>query len=60
MELNKFSGKKIRIVCKDGEIYEGLAYDYIPPQDNEPEEASITIGSIEFYESEIENIEEMS
>ena len=57
MELNKYSGKKIRILCRDGESFEGLAYDYIPPQDNEPEEASITINSIEIFESEIEQIE---
>ena len=57
MELNKCSGHKIRIICKTGNIFEGLAYDYIPPQDNEPEEASITIDSIEIYESEIERIE---
>jgi len=47
MELYKYSGHKIRIICKTGNVFEGLAYDYIPPQDNEPEEASITIDSIE-------------
>lgn len=57
MELNKYSGHKVRIVCIDGEVYEGLAYDYTPPQDNEPEEASITIDSIEIYENEIKRIE---
>ncbi len=59
MELNKFSGQKVRIICKDGEVFEGLAYDYTPPQDNEPEEASITVDSIEIYESEIESIKKI-
>lgn len=30
-------GKRVKIVCTDGEIFEGLISDYIFQEDNEPE-----------------------
>ena len=56
-EIAVFSGKQVRLTTDDGEIYTGMAQDFIPPQDNEPEEASISIGEIEFYAHEIRSIE---
>ena len=40
-EMAGFSGKQVRLTTDDGEVYIGRAQDFIPPQDNEPEEASI-------------------
>lgn len=37
MELKYFPGKKVRIVDDEGMEYEGLAWDYVHPDDNEPE-----------------------
>lgn len=56
-EIAEFSGKQVRLTADDGEVYTGRAQDFIPPQDNEPEEASISIGEIEFYAHEIKSIE---
>lgn len=56
-EMAGFSGKQVRLTTEDGEVYIGRAQDFIPPQDNEPEEASISIGEIEFYAHEIRTIE---
>lgn len=60
MKLWQYSGKKIRITTDDGKIFEGMAYDYIPSQDNIPEIASITIEHTEIYENEIKSIEMLS
>lgn len=39
MSLWEFEGKKVRLVSKEtGRVFEGLASDYIHPDDNEPEE----------------------
>ena len=57
MKLYEYSGKKVRITTNDGEIFSGIACDFIPAQDNVPEVASISIGEIEFYENEIKSIE---
>ena len=65
MKINKtLEGKKIRLVCMDEEVFEGVVSDYIYPEDNEPEGvASIDIdncpqrngGSVSFYETEIKS-----
>ena len=57
MELHKYEGKQVRIVCDDGQVFVGRAYDYISALDNTPEIASISIGHIEIYENEIVKIE---
>ena len=59
MKLGKANGKMVRIILTDGSAYEGRAYDYTSALDNDPEPASITIGSIEFFENEIESITEI-
>lgn len=59
-------GKKVRLICTDDEIFEGVVSDYIFPEDNEPEGiAAIDIDkcpqragrSVSFYEYEIKSIE---
>lgn len=30
-------GKRVKITCTDGEVFEGTVTDYIYPDDNEPE-----------------------
>lgn len=30
-------GKRVKITCTDGEVFEGTVTDYIYPEDNEPE-----------------------
>jgi hypothetical protein len=57
MKLYEASGKRVRIVLKTGEVFEGMAYDYTSALDNEPDPESITIDSVELYEPEIEKIE---
>ena len=59
MKIQNCSGKKIRVICIDGEVIEGVAYDYSPPQDIEPQFASITIDGIEIFENEIKEITEI-
>lgn len=67
MKLNKkLEGCRVKIICMDGEIFEGTVTDYIYPEDNEPEEvAAIDIEncpqipgrSIAFNEHEIKSID---
>lgn len=57
MELGLCSGKKVKIILKNGNVYSGLAYDYTSELDNEPDGACIYIGDTEILESEIESIE---
>lgn len=57
MRLYEASGKRVRIVLKTGEAFEGVAYDYTSALDNEPDPESITIDSVELYAPEIEKIE---
>lgn len=57
MTLYEAHGKDVRIIMKDGETFEGHAYDYTSALDNEPDPESITIDSIELYAPEIESIE---
>lgn len=38
MKLTKsLEGKRVKIICIDGEKFEGTVSDYIFPEDNEPE-----------------------
>lgn len=57
MKLWEYSGKNVKIITVDGQIFEGKAYDYTSAQDNTPEIASISIDHYELYENEIESIE---
>ena len=66
MLSQSLEGKKVKIICTDGEKFEGLVSDYIFPEDNEPEGiAAIDIEDcpqrpgmcIGFNEDEIESIE---
>lgn len=56
MRLSECNGKNVTIICIDGEVFSGLAYDYTPACDNTPEESSITIDHTEIYESEIREV----
>ena len=66
MSLRKFAGKKIRLVDKDGDIFEGVVGDYIWPDDNDPEIEAIIIDNpkypnpMEFNAEEIKSIEIIS
>lgn len=57
MKLWEASGKNVRITLKDGEIFEGFAYDYTSALDNEPDPESITVDHIELYAPDIAKIE---
>ncbi|MBO5449395.1 MAG: hypothetical protein J5994_08700 [Ruminococcus sp.] len=57
MKLETYLNKKVIITTIDGKKFSGIAFDYIPPQDNEQEIASISVGDYELYENEIKNIE---
>lgn len=37
-DLRKFEGKRVKLIDVDGDIFEGLASDYIFAEDNVPEE----------------------
>lgn len=41
IEVEEFVGKKIRVNCVDGDIIEGLCYDFTKALDNTPEVAEI-------------------
>ena len=57
MKLWEYSGKKVRITMDDGQVFEGIAYDYTSALDNEPDPESISIGVFELYSPEIKKIE---
>ena len=64
MKLWAYSGKKIRIVCIDGQKLEGMGYGYTSALDDPDGKASIIIREdskhgrlIEVYEEEIKKIE---
>lgn len=57
MKLYEACGKNVRIKTNDGQIFEGIAYDYTSALDNDPEPASISVGDTELYENEIISIE---
>ena len=57
------SGKKVRVTCKNGKIFEGINENFTQPIDNEPEVAAISIQEAgcsyltELTEPEIKKIE---
>ena len=57
MRLWEYSGKHVKILTDDGQIFEGIARDYTSELDNPGGVACISIGNIEFEETEIINIE---
>ncbi len=67
MKLSQsLEGKRVKIICTDGEVFEGTVTDYIYPEDNEPEGiAAIDIENcpqlpgreVGFNENEIRTIE---
>lgn len=67
MKLSQsLEGKRVNIICIDGEVYEGTVTDYIYPEDNEPEGvAAIDIEDcpqipgrpVSFTEDEIASVE---
>lgn len=60
MTLYEAEGKKVRITMIDGEVFEGLAYDYTSAYNNDPDPESITIPpGIELFAPEIAKIEEI-
>lgn len=59
LQLGKYYGKRVKIVCDDGQIFNGKVGEYFSALDNPEEEASICIGSTEFLEHEIVSIEEI-
>ena len=57
MKLWEYSGKNVRITLKDGQVFEGRAYDYTSALDNEPDPESISIGIFELFAPDIARIE---
>lgn len=57
MNLWEYEGKKVIIITDDNQVFQGLAYDYTNPQDNDLEIATISIEAYEFREDEIKSIE---
>ena len=57
MTLYEAHGKDVRITLKDGQVFEGHAYDYTTALDNDPDPESIAIDNVELYAPEIEKIE---
>ena len=60
MKLWKYSGKHIKITADDGQVFEGIAQDYVSELDNPSGVSCISIGDIEFEENEIVKIEVIS
>lgn len=60
MELYEAEGKKVRITLKNGHVYEGVAFDYISSDDNDPDPESISMPpGYELFAPEIEKIEKI-
>jgi hypothetical protein len=60
--FNALMDEKIRIVCIDGQVFNGVWIDHTSKQDNEPDGESITIETdyapfVEIYVEDIERIE---
>ena len=60
MDLRKYEGKRVALLCSDGEKLKGFVTDYIFPEDNEPEgtESIIIDGKVEITAPEIVTIKE--
>jgi len=59
MTLRETEGKRVKVTFLDGETMTGTVSCYTSALDNEPDPASITIGDVELFESEIAKIELM-
>lgn len=57
MRLWEYSGKNVRITLRNGQVFEGRAYDYTSALDNDPDPESIAVNNTELYAPEIESIE---
>lgn len=61
MSLWEYVGKKIKVTCLSGKVFEGKCVDFTQALDNEPEIDSIGLEttelSYELYENEIKSIE---
>lgn len=62
MNLKQYYNKKVKIVDRIDAVIYGTVSDYFYPEDNEPEEESIVVDSLngellEFYEKNIKSIE---
>ena len=60
MKLFEYSGKWVTIITNDGQTFEGLAQDYTSELDNPDGVSCISIGDVEFEETEIRRIETIS
>lgn len=65
MSMYNARGKRIRVICKDGSIVEGMCDYFTQPLDNDPEIAEISVRSgtetlISITEPEVEKIEYLS
>lgn len=56
MNISQYENKKIQLTTNDNTVYEGIATDFTPADENTPEIDSICIGDIEFYADEIKSI----
>ena len=61
MKLWEYEGKNVRVTFKDGDVLEGVAYDYTSALDNTGEDTpnveTLCLGCLEFTEEEIASIE---
>lgn len=61
MRLSDYCGKKVKIVLKDGETFQGKCIEFTKAIDNDPEVDSIDLQVdkkiYEIYENEIKDIE---
>ena len=70
MKMYQAQKRRVKLICKDGRIFEGLCTEFSNAYDNDPEDASITLKNgkdlltgellyplTEIYESEIDKIE---
>lgn len=56
MNISQYENQKIQLTTNDNTVYEGIATDFTPADENTPEVDSICIGDIEFYADEIKSI----
>lgn len=63
MELWKYEGEYIKVICKSGRVFKGKCIDYTQALDNEPYVDSIGLNvdgiSYEIYENEIKRVEKI-
>ena len=57
MKLWQYGGKHVKIITFDGQVFCGVAQDFVSELDNPDGAACISIGNVEFEESEIAHVE---